>query len=55
MGTPIVASADGIATFTDFEDAYGRILVVNHGHGLVTSYGYLHAFKVKVGQKVKRG
>jgi murein DD-endopeptidase MepM/ murein hydrolase activator NlpD len=55
VGTPIVAPADGIVTFADFEGAYGRMLVVNHGHGLVTRYGHLHAFKVKVGQKIKRG
>lgn len=54
-GTPIVAPADGIVTYADFEGAYGRMLVINHGHGLVTRYGHLHAFKVKVGQKVKRG
>lgn len=55
VGTAIVAPADGLVTFADFEGAYGRMLVINHGHGLVTRYGHLHAFKVKVGQKVKRG
>ncbi len=55
VGTPIVAPADGIVTFADFEGAYGRMVVLNHGHGLVTRYGHLNAFRVKVGQKVKRG
>lgn len=55
LGTPVAAPADGVVTFADMEGAYGRMLVVNHGYGLVTRYGHLNAFKVKVGQKVKRG
>ncbi len=55
VGTPIVAPADGLVTFADSEGAYGRMLVINHGHGLVTRYGHLDTFKAKVGQKVKRG
>jgi murein DD-endopeptidase MepM/ murein hydrolase activator NlpD len=55
LGTPIAAPADGVVTFADSEGAYGRMLVINHGYGLVTRYGHLNAFMVKVGQKVKRG
>ncbi len=55
LGTPIAAPAEGIVTFADMEGAYGRMLVLNHGYGLVTRYGHLNSFRVKVGQKVKRG
>ncbi len=54
-GTPIVAPADGVVTFAGREGGYGKMVVINHGHGLVTRYGHLKSFKVKQGQKVKRG
>ncbi len=53
-GTPIRAPADGVVTFVGREGGYGNMLVINHGHGLVTRYGHLSGFKVKLGQKVKR-
>ena len=54
-GTPIKAPAAGVVTFVGREGSYGKLLVINHGHGLVTRYGHLHRYKVKVGDKVKRG
>ena len=54
-GTPIRAPAAGVVTFAGWESGYGKMLVVNHGHGLVTRYGHMNAFKVKVGARVKRG
>ncbi len=54
-GTPITAPAAGVVTFAGREGGYGKMLVINHGHGLVTRYGHLRKYSVKVGQKVKRG
>lgn len=54
-GSPIVAPAAGVITFVGHEGGYGKMLVVNHGHGLVTRYGHLKKYLVKTGQKVKRG
>jgi len=54
-GTPVVSPAEGVVTFAGWDGAFGRMLVLNHGHGLVTRYGHLRKFNVNVGQKVKRG
>jgi murein DD-endopeptidase MepM/ murein hydrolase activator NlpD len=55
VGSPVVAPAEGVVTFLGPEGAYGKFLVINHGHGLVTRYGHLNDYKVTVGQRVKRG
>lgn len=55
IGTPIVAPADGIVTFVGTEGNYGKMLLINHGYGLVTCYGHCSEISAKPGQKVKRG
>lgn len=54
-GTPIVAPADGVVTFTDMLGGYGRAIQINHGNGINTRYGHLSGFAVTVGQQVHRG
>ena len=54
-GTPITAPAGGVVTFAGWEGGFGRMLAINHGHGIVTRYAHLQKFKVKLGQKVERG
>ena len=54
-GTAVYATADGTITLAEKADAYGNLIVVDHGYGLETRYGHLQAFKVTVGQAVKRG
>ncbi len=55
VGSVVHAPAEGVITFAGSEGAYGRFMVINHGHGLVTRYGHLNDFKVSVGQRIKRG
>lgn len=55
MKTPIIAPADGVVTFRGVQGGFGRMIVINHGHGIVTRYAHLSKYNVKVGQKVKRG
>ncbi|MEO1174174.1 MAG: M23 family metallopeptidase, partial [Myxococcota bacterium] len=56
VGTGIVAPAGGIVVGTrKSEKAYGHLLTIDHGGGLVTRYAHLHAFEVKVGDTVKAG
>lgn len=54
-GTPILAPADGVVSFADFANGYGRMVSIEHGHGLATRYGHLSAFAVTNGQHVQRG
>lgn len=54
-GSPIVAPANGIVVSTSRNAGYGRMVVVDHGYGIVTRYGHVSKVYVKPGQRVKRG
>jgi murein DD-endopeptidase MepM/ murein hydrolase activator NlpD len=54
-GSPIISPANGVVTFAGRKGAYGKLLIVDHGYGLVTRYGHLQSFEVKKGAKVERG
>ena len=53
--TPVYATAPGIVTYAGWESGYGKIVRIDHGHGLSTGYGHLHTFTVVVGEKVAAG
>ena len=54
-GTPIKAPADGIVRLA--EDLYlsGNTMVIDHGHGVSTSYLHMSRINVGVGDRVGRG
>ena len=54
-GHAIIAPADGVVTFADFMSGYGRLVMIDHGHGISTRYGHMSAFNVAVGQSIHRG
>ena len=55
-GTAIYATGDGVVTTADnTATGYGNHIVIRHGYGYETLYGHLSKFKVRAGQKVKRG
>lgn len=54
-GAPVRAAADGEVTGTNLGAGYGRQVVLNHGHDLLTLYGHLSALAVVPGQHVSRG
>ena len=54
-GTPILATAAGRVEVAAPSGDYGNLVVVDHGHGLVTRYGHLSKFSVWQGRDVKRG
>ena len=56
VGTEIYATGDGVVedvkrSFT----GYGKHVIINHGFGYQTLYAHMSEFKVRKGQKVKRG
>ncbi len=54
-GTPILATADGIVSFSGPLAAFGNVVFINHGHGFTTFYAHNSANRVKEGQQVRRG
>jgi len=56
IGTDVYSTGDGYVESLEVSSwGYGRCIVINHGYGYKTRYAHLSAFKVKQGQKVKRG
>jgi murein DD-endopeptidase MepM/ murein hydrolase activator NlpD len=54
-GTPVRATADGDVSGASMGAGYGREVVLNHGHDVMTVYGHLSAIAVLPGQHVTRG
>jgi murein DD-endopeptidase MepM/ murein hydrolase activator NlpD len=55
LGAPIHATADGVVVSAGIENGYGRMVRIDHGHGLETCYGHMSGFAVTAGQAVSRG
>lgn len=54
-GTPIVATANGVVSYVGWKGQLGRVIVIDHGFGMVTRYGHIKEALVKRGETVKRG
>ncbi len=54
-GDAVYSTADGKIVNASAAGNYGNLVIVDHGYGIETRYGHLSAFKVTVGQTVKRG
>lgn len=55
-GTPIYATGDGVVEKADASlSGYGNHIEIRHGYGYKTLYAHLSKYKVKPGQRVKRG
>jgi len=54
-GEPVFAPATGTVSSAGLNGAYGNLLVIDHGFGIVTKYGHLSRFAVMNGQQVNRG
>jgi murein DD-endopeptidase MepM/ murein hydrolase activator NlpD len=54
-GDPIRATAAGTVTIAGPSGGYGKMVEIDHGHGLVTRYGHLSEIDVAVGDTVRAG
>jgi len=55
-GNPVVATADGLVIQTKFDRTGGKTVKISHKRsGFTTVYCHLSEYKVKPGQRVKRG
>lgn len=56
IGTPVTAIADGIVEVVH-SDMFlsGVTVLINHGHGLFSSYSHLNETKIKAGNEIKKG
>ncbi|HEX3536612.1 MAG TPA: peptidoglycan DD-metalloendopeptidase family protein [Stellaceae bacterium] len=50
--TPVYATAGGTVIYSGYRDDYGKVVEIDHGHGLTTRYAHLHRQTVSVGQQV---
>lgn len=55
-GAPVVAAEDGIVVYaSDGIDGYGRMVLVRHDEGYITTYAHNASLLVEVGDVVRRG
>ncbi len=56
-GAPVVAPADGVVTLAADPPftLEGRLLILDHGHGLASAFLHLSRIDVRVGQHVRQG
>lgn len=54
-GTAVLATANGIVSYVGNKGAMGNVVVIDHGHGMITRYAHLSKGLKKSGEQVKRG
>jgi len=54
-GEPVRATAAGTVTAAGWSGGYGKMVEIEHGHGLATRYGHLSEIGVREGQSIKLG
>ncbi len=54
-GTVVLATADGIVSFVGKKGAMGNVVVIDHGHGMISRYAHLSKSLKQRGENVKRG
>ncbi|MFO7578449.1 MAG: peptidoglycan DD-metalloendopeptidase family protein [Pelovirga sp.] len=55
VGTPVMATADGVVTRVEYSPTYGNTVIIDHGYGYRTLYAHNSRILVKAGQRIKRG
>lgn len=54
-GSPIIAPADGVVTYSARKGLMGNMISIKHGYGLLTRYGHISKLLKKKGERVERG
>jgi murein DD-endopeptidase MepM/ murein hydrolase activator NlpD len=54
-GVPVLATGDAVVSSAGANGAYGNMVTLDHGFGIVTKYGHMSRIAVAVEQHVKRG
>lgn len=54
LGTEVLATADGIVTFSGWTMNSGNVVVIEHGRGFSTAYAHNREILVAVGDRVRR-
>ena len=55
VGTPIIASANGVISRAGWDSQYGNVVEINHAEGFKTRYAHASQLLVRTGQTVKKG
>lgn len=55
VGTPVVAPAPGVVRMADKLLLSGNTLIIDHGHGVSSTFLHLSKFSVQPGETVKKG
>jgi len=55
LGNKVIAPANGLVLCAEKRAYYGNLIIIDHGYGFTTRYGHLASFKVREGQRIKRG
>ncbi|SCY04672.1 M23 family metallopeptidase [Alkaliphilus peptidifermentans] len=53
--TDIFAAGSGVVTFSGYNGAYGRMIIISHGYGYTSVYAHNTKNLVKVGERVEKG
>jgi len=54
-GTPVRSTADGVVVRVRRERGLGKMVRIDHGHGITTTYAHLSRWLVRKGEHVRRG
>ena len=55
IGTPIMAAASGTVAYSGRKSAFGNLITIDHGNGVVTYYAHCNALYKSVGEYVNQG